>query len=102
MGKKEARLFEGEYREEKLNQGEEQREASDQLEKKITQIMLRLEEIRFKIVELKNSELHQLMMKVRQAKEQGQDLLDEMATNLRQQIAGAKELLNNLKLQEKG
>lgn len=95
-------LFEWEHREEKSNQDEEQQEASDQLDKKITQIMLRLEEIRSKIEELKNSELHQLMMKVSQAEEQGQNLLGEMATNLLRQIQGAKELLNNLKPQEKG
>ena len=95
-------LFEWEHRKENPSQDKDQPDKFDQLEKKIAQIMLRLVEIKSKIEELKNSDLHQLMMKVRQAEEHGQDLLSEMANNLQRQIRAAKELLNNLQQQEKG
>jgi hypothetical protein len=94
-------LFEWEHREENLNQDESHPDEIDQLDKKIAQIMARLAEIKLKIEELKNSELHQLMIKVRQAEEHGQDLLGEMANSLQQQTRAAKELLNNLKQQGK-
>jgi hypothetical protein len=91
-------LFEWEHRQEYAGEAESQ---VDELDGKITRIISRLEEIKSKIEELKNSELHQLMEKVRLAEENGQDLLGEMATSLRGQILAAQKLLNNLKQQER-
>ena len=95
-------LLEWEHREDHPSPEKDQPDEFYQLEIKIAQIKLRIEEIKLEIEELKNSELYQLMIKVRQAEEQGQDLLNEMANNLQRQIREAKKLLRHLKQKEMG
>lgn len=94
-------LYEWEHRDEMKTQAEKQALELDGLDQKIARIQRRLAEIQRKIDEFQKSELHQLMLKVKRAEEQGQDLLSEMAANLQPQIRAAQKYLNHLK-QEKG
>jgi hypothetical protein len=71
----------------------------DLVEKKILQIKLRLKEIEVKIGKLIKSDLYQLMLKVKQAEQQGRDLLNDMKVDIKRQIEAANSLLNNLKQQ---
>jgi hypothetical protein len=68
----------------------------DQLEQKIRQIKLRINNIDMRISELMNSELYQLMVKVEQSEFQGCDFLAEMGKRVQEQILEAKKLLESL------
>ena len=61
--------------------------------RKIAQVKRRLVEIQKRIEELARTELFQLKQRVDAAREQGRDLLREMAENLKTQIADAKKRL---------
>jgi len=73
----------------------------DLLERQITRIRTRIREIEARMEMLKKSELYQLMRRVEQAEEQGQDLLGEMAAHTQIQVAAAQELLQRLQQQER-
>jgi hypothetical protein len=73
----------------------------DLLDKQISQVQARIQEIEAQIEALKASELYQLMFRVEQAKEHGQDLLGEMATDIQTKINGARELLRGLQQRER-
>lgn len=95
-------LYEWDHRDEKAFFREEESKDSNQLERKIAQIKIRLKEIETKIAELKRSDLYQLMLRVERADREGRDLLGDMAKDLSAQILEAKKLLDGLKQQEKG
>jgi hypothetical protein len=61
--------------------------------RKISQARERLNAIGAKIAQKYESDLHKLMMKVREAEQGGRDLLAEMATKLSEQIIGARKRL---------
>jgi len=95
-------LYEWDNRDEKSFFQEEESKEPNQLERKIAQIKVRLEEINTRIRELKKSELYQLMLKVEQADRDGRNLLSDMAKDLRGRLLDAQKLLDSLKLQERG
>ena len=64
--------------------------------RKIDQIRRRLCAIETEIAQLKESELSDLKAQVEKTKEEGRDLLGEMAARLDKQIAEAREQLRNL------
>lgn len=68
----------------------------DPLDRQISQVQARIREIEAQIEALRTSELYQLMRQVEQAKEQGRDLLGEMAADIQTKIDGARELLQSL------
>jgi hypothetical protein len=68
----------------------------DPLDRQISQVQARIREIEAQIEALRTSELYQLMRQVEQAKEQGRDLLGEMAADIQTKIDGARELLQGL------
>jgi hypothetical protein len=74
-------------------------EDSPQMEVRIRQIRARLAEIADRLAELRASDLYQLMVKVHDAERQGHDLLGEMASDLREQIASARQRLYHLRRQ---
>jgi hypothetical protein len=92
-------LYEWEHRDEKSFKQEKGIKEQNQLELKIAQIKARLKQIEARIRELKNSELCQLMLKVKRADRVRRDLLREMASDLRKPIQEAQKLLNSLKQQ---
>ncbi len=61
--------------------------------RKIAQIQRRLTEIELEIQQLNISDLYQLCTKADEAEKQGRDLLEEMASQVQQQIVGAKRRL---------
>jgi hypothetical protein len=61
--------------------------------RKVAQVRERMNTIETKIAQLHESDLHKLMMKVREAEQEGRDLLAEMATKLSEQIIGARKRL---------
>lgn len=61
--------------------------------RKIAQIQKRLTNIDAEIQQLNTSHLYQLRAKADEAEKQGRDLLREMASQVEQQIAGAKTRL---------
>ena len=93
-------LQEWEHRDEASIFKERQPTQSYQLQQKIIQIRLRIKEIEGKIDQLRGSELYRLMVKVEQARQEGRDLLGEMARDLRYRIREAKVLLDNLRMKE--
>jgi len=95
-------LYEWEHRDEKAMARELEPAQPDLLERKILQIQARLKKIAIKIAKLKESELYQLMSKVERADKEKRDLLGDMAKDLREKIAGAKQLLESLREQERG
>ncbi len=95
-------LYEWEHRDENSFVQEEELRESVQLERKIAQIKLRLKEIETRILELKKTDLYQLLLKVEQADQERRDLLGDMARDLQRQILEAKKLLDSLKQQEAG
>jgi hypothetical protein len=64
--------------------------------RKIAQVRGRLNEIKAKIAQLHESDLRKLMMKVREAEQEGRDLLAEMVAKLGTQIAEARKRLAEL------
>jgi len=80
---------------------EYQADEINQLEKKIAQIRIRLAEIHATLLELKKSELYQLMVKTSQAIRQGQDLLKEIENAVKHQIEVAKIRRYALKQQKR-
>jgi hypothetical protein len=92
-------LYEWEHRDEKPFFHEEALNESEQLERKIAQIKRRLAEIEARIGELKKSDLYKLLCRVKQANEDGRDLLGDMARDLQRQLLEARKLLNSLKQQ---
>lgn len=74
----------------------------DLLDRQIAQVQARIREIEAQIAGLKESDLYQLMRRVEQAEERGQDLLGEMAANIQTRINGARELIKGLKQRERG
>jgi hypothetical protein len=61
--------------------------------RKIAQIQRRLTEIELEIQQLNTSDLYQLKARADEAEKQGRDLLEEMASQVQQQIIGAKARL---------
>jgi hypothetical protein len=61
--------------------------------RKIAQIQKRLTNIDAEIRQLNTSDLYQLRAKADEAEKQGRDVLQEMASQAEQQIAGAKRRL---------
>ncbi len=92
-------LYEWEHRDEMAFSREEAKE-TDRMERMIAQVKHRIKEIEAKLIELKKSDLHKLMLKVEQAEWEGRDFLAEMAKDLQRQVDGAEYLLNNLRQQE--
>jgi hypothetical protein len=64
--------------------------------RKIAQIQRRLEQIKWEVQELRESELWELKTRVEQAAEAGRDLLAEIAEDLTAQIAISRERLESL------
>ena len=95
-------LYEWEHRDEQAMARKQEPIQSDLLERKILQIKARLKEIETKIGKLKESELYQLMVKVERADREKRDLLGDMAKDLQDKIACAKQLLESLREQERG
>ena len=62
--------------------------------RKIAQIQKRLTNIDAEIQQLNTSDLYQLKAKADETENQGRDLLEEMASQVEQQIEGAKERLD--------
>jgi hypothetical protein len=65
--------------------------------RKIAQVQERLHVIDTEIVQLKQSDLYQLKIKVEEIESKGRDLLKEMASQLKEQIAFAKQSLKEMK-----
>jgi DnaJ-domain-containing protein 1 len=65
--------------------------------RKIAQCRDRLHEIRQEIAEIEQTELYQLQVEVSTARENGKDLLVEMAKDIDEQIAKAQEELTKIK-----
>lgn len=61
--------------------------------RKIAQVEKRLSVIETEITQLEESDLYQLKTKVEAAENEGQDLLDEMASRVKEEIASASERL---------
>lgn len=59
----------------------------------ISRVKRRLEDINNEISELFESKIHQLMQRAREAKESGKDLLEQIATEIENQIRSAKSRL---------
>jgi hypothetical protein len=66
--------------------------------RKISQIKIRLEEIKSEVELLSESELNQLMKKVAELKETGRDLLDEMSRSIQLRITETLERLNEVRI----
>jgi len=65
--------------------------------RKIAQVQERLRVIATEIVQLKQSDLYQLKIKVEEAENESRDLLGKMASRLDEQIAFAKQSLKEMK-----
>lgn len=61
----------------------------------------RLQTIEVKLTQLHESDLHKLMMNVREAEQEGRDLLVEMATRLDEKIADARKRLAQLNVKDR-
>jgi len=61
--------------------------------RKIAQVEKRLSVIETEITQMEESDLYQLKTKVEAAENEGQDLLDEMASRVKEEIASASERL---------
>ncbi|MBM3129039.1 MAG: molecular chaperone DnaJ [Chloroflexi bacterium] len=70
--------------------------------RKVAQVRDRLNAIETKIVQLHDADLYKLMMKVREAQQEGRDLLAEMVARLEEQIVGARERFAELDAQRRG
>ncbi len=95
-------LYEWEHRDETSMAREQEPAQPNLLQRQILQMKARLKEIDIRIAKLKESELYQLMVKVNRADREKRDLLGDMAKDLREKIAGAKQLLGSLQEQERG
>lgn len=70
--------------------------------RKIAQVEERLQAIETEIARLKGSELYQLKLKVEEAGREGRDLLNEMASQLDEEISLKREKLRNLRASRGG
>jgi len=70
--------------------------------RKVAQARDRLNAIEAEIAQLHKSDLYKLMMKVREAQQEGSDLLAEMVARLEEQIMGVRERLAGLRSQRNG
>lgn len=68
--------------------------------RKVAQVKARLSEIDSKSVQLKQSDLYRLIVRVREAEEQNRDLLHEMARNVQAQIDSARRRLSGISTSE--